>query len=143
MKRARRVLAFALVVVVRLFIWGFPLGLSMLYGSEDTEEMVYGGIPNGDVNLRLLENKAFLVGYDEQRENPAWVAYRIAGRAKFTEHERYSSFTTDSRTTAKVRQKDYKNTGFDCGHMAPSYAIYSQYGKDAQKETFVMSNVCP
>jgi endonuclease G len=143
MKRARRILAFALVVVVRLFIGGFPPGLSMLYGSEDVEEMVYGGIPTGNADLKLLQNKAFLVGYDEQRKDPAWVAYRVGGPPKFTDHKRLSYFTIDKRTTARVRDGDYTNVGFARGHMAASYAVYSRYGKDAQRETYVMSNVCP
>jgi endonuclease G, mitochondrial len=49
----------------------------------------------------------------------------------------------DNRTQAKVKSKDYTNTGFDRGHMAPNHGIATRYGKDAQLETFLMTNVCP
>ncbi len=106
-------------------------------------EFVYAGTPVGRPELRILENIAFLVGYDEDRRNPAWVAYRLPGEIRFTEHKRPSGFRVDDRTEARVRHEDYTNTGFDRGHMAPSYAIYSRFGKEAQLETFLMSNICP
>jgi len=102
----------------------------------------FAGLPAG-LDLTVLGNEAFVVGYDEERRNPAWVAYRLAGPAKFTGHERPSGFTTDKRTTARVRHGDYTHSGYNRGHMAPSYGIYSRYGKSAQMETFLMSNVCP
>ncbi|NLX20922.1 MAG: DNA/RNA non-specific endonuclease [Phycisphaerae bacterium] len=104
---------------------------------------VYAGVPAGRPELRILENLAFLIGYDEDRRNPAWVAYRLPGEVRFTEHTRPSRFRADDRTEARVRHEDYTNSGFDRGHMAPSYAIYSRFGKEAQLETFLMSNICP
>ena len=32
---------------------------------------------------------------------------------------------------------------FDRGHMAPNHAIAALYGKDAQEETFLMTNITP
>ena len=37
----------------------------------------------------------------------------------------------------------YTSTGYDRGHMAPSYAIGTRYGHEAQRETFLMSNIVP
>jgi endonuclease G, mitochondrial len=42
-----------------------------------------------------------------------------------------------------VRHEDYTLSGFDRGHMAPNHAIGSRYGRDAQMQTFHMSNVAP
>ncbi|MBD3166863.1 DNA/RNA non-specific endonuclease, partial [bacterium] len=33
--------------------------------------------------------------------------------------------------------------GYDRGHMAPSYGIDTRYGRDAQVETYLMSNITP
>jgi endonuclease G len=103
---------------------------------------VFAGLPAGG-DLKVLPNEAFVVGYDEARKDPAWVAYRLAGPAIFVGYTRLSGFTVDTRTAARVRHDDYTNTGYTRGHMAPSNAIYSRYGRAAQRETYAMSNVCP
>ena len=104
---------------------------------------VFAGAPRSERNLALLANIAFLVGYDEIRKNPAWVAYRIPPDTTFQGHSRISRFSVDARTLARISHQDYSNTGYSRGHMAPSYAIFSRYGREAQKETYLMSNVCP
>ena len=93
--------------------------------------------------MKILRNKAFIVGYDERMKNPAWVAYRLPGEVRFSGEKRPSRFKVDHRTRAMVRHEDYSNTGFDRGHIAPNYAIYSRFGREAQLETFLMSNICP
>ncbi len=49
----------------------------------------------------------------------------------------------DTLTIAKVTHNDYTHSGYDRGHMAPNYAIATRYGQEAQKETFLMSNIVP
>jgi endonuclease G len=57
--------------------------------------------------------------------------------------ERPERFQPDPRTSARVAPSDYTNNGYDCGHLAPNYAIATRYGITAQEETFLMSNVIP
>ncbi len=93
--------------------------------------------------VTVLHNAAFLVGYDETRENPAWAAYRIPGERKHGPLPRPRRFSVDTRTTAQVSHDDYTNTGYDRGHMVPNLAIASRFGESAQTETFLMSNIVP
>jgi endonuclease G len=116
-----------------------PQSPSGLVGEDSA---AFAGLPAGG-HLTVLRNEAFVVGYDEARKDPAWVAYRLAGPATFTGYTRLSRFTVDERTATRVRSGDYTNTGYTRGHMAPSYGIYSRYGPDAQRETYAMSNICP
>lgn len=106
----------------------------------------YAGMPvdvsyPGD--LRILKNIGFVVGYDENRKNPAWVCYRVFRDDIEKGPKRPSRFSVDERTASKVSHDDYTNSGFDRGHMAPNWAIALRYGVDAQTETFLMSNVVP
>lgn len=94
-------------------------------------------------SITVLTNTAFLVGYDDVRENPAWVAYRIPADTRPDTLSRLSRFKTDTRTTALVSHDDYTHSGYDRGHMAPKHAIASRFGNMAQIETFIMSNVVP
>lgn len=104
---------------------------------------IYGGLPESSEPLRVLANTGYLVGYDERRRNPAWVAYRAFEPPSWEAPERPERFVPDPRTRARVRPEDYTNSGFDRGHMAPNYAIAVMHGDAAQEETFLMSNIVP
>jgi endonuclease G len=107
----------------------------------------YGGFPSqgfkvfGRVNV--LENRGYVTGYSESMRNPLWVSYRLFDVPKLESAKRPSRFSTDPRTRAKVSHDDYTNSGFDRGHMAPNFGIATRYGPEAQKETFLMSNIIP
>lgn len=92
----------------------------------------------------VLQNQAFTVGYSNKRGNPLWVVYKIKSVPTDTAHlERASHFSTDKRVENQVKQSDYNKSGYDRGHMAPNYAISALYGKEAQLETFLMTNITP
>ena len=107
-----------------------------------------GGRPDvsaiGDTVL-FLESSEYDVIYSETKRNPLVVAYFLREHSDqdFIPCERPSSFGTDDRTATRVTDADYTNSGYDRGHMAPNAAIATRHGCDAQKETFVMTNVVP
>ena len=114
--------------------------------SDDTSSHIYAGmpIPAGYPNpITRLERTGYVLGYDEIRKNPAWVAYKVpagdAGKAPKRPHK----FVTDNETHAQVTHKDYTHSGYDRGHMAPNYAIATRYGREGQIQTFFMSNIVP
>ncbi len=110
------------------------------------QSSTFAGLPasNGYPNsITVLTNTAFVVGYDEVTHNPAWAAYRISARKLDGQFPRPARFSVDNRTNSRVRHEDYSGSGFDRGHMVPNYAIASRFGADAQRETFLMSNVVP
>jgi endonuclease G len=102
----------------------------------------YEGNPRGAVD-EILVNKAYCVGYSDLREDPLWVSYRVRFADDPASCERPSRFLVDARTKAKVSHDDYTGSGYDRGHMAPNATIAYAFGCDAQRETFLMSNVCP
>lgn len=109
-------------------------------------QISYAGLPLASGyphRLTILENIAYVVGYCEDRRNPAWSAYRIPGERRFGTLPRPSRFSVDVRTIARVRHEDYTRSGFDRGHMTPNFAIASRFGERAQNETFLMTNVVP
>lgn len=92
--------------------------------------------------ILVLTNIGYVVGYSERRKNPAWVCYRTF-KAGLQAPPRPDSFKVDARTRARVSSADYTGSGYDRGHMAPNFAIAVCYGKGAQLETFLMSNIIP
>ena len=90
----------------------------------------YAGMPV-NTNFRGMTNIGFVVGYDDQRNNPAWVCYRLfAG----TNHAL-------TNIGFKADTKNYKLLGYDRGHMAPNKAIAVCYGTNAQLKTFEKWNI--
>lgn len=108
---------------------------------------LYGGSPLArgfSHPVRVLANRGYVAGYCDALENPAWAAYRVGDVGKLPEAApRPESFETDLRTAARVTSAAYTNSGYDRGHLAPNYAIATRYGEEAQRETFLMSNIVP
>jgi endonuclease G len=93
---------------------------------------------------KILPSQAFTVGYSDKRGNPLWVVYKLKSvPANAPLLKRPTHFTVDKRVDNQVSHDDYDKSGYDRGHMAPNYAISSLYGKQAQLETFVMTNITP
>ncbi len=91
----------------------------------------------------VLTNTGYLSGYCEAHRNPAWVAYSVSSITVGPSAKRPSRFSTDTRTASRVSHDDYTGSGYDRGHMAPNYAIATRYGAEAQRETFLLSNIIP
>lgn len=102
-----------------------------------------GGFPTTKRKLLYLDNSSFRVGYDEELRMPAWVAYRLFDGKWHASGKRPDAFLPDSRLSAPVKSEDYTGSGYDRGHLAPNSAIARCYGPEAQKETFVLSNIVP
>lgn len=115
--------------------------------AEGDRTHAYGGAPRAagfPHAVRVLVNTGYVAGYCEALENPVWAAYRVADLDKpKPAGERPGSFETDQRTAARVPSSAYTNSGYDRGHLAPNHAIATRYGAEAQRETFLMSNVVP
>ncbi len=116
--------------------------------GNERGDYVYGGFPNQEGfkligRTKELHNRGYVVGYSDSMKNPLWVSYRLFDVPKLKSGKRPSGFKVDARTRAEVHHNDYTNSGYDRGHMAPNYGIATRYGPDAQKETFLMTNVIP
>lgn len=114
--------------------------------GSSPELRIYGGLPHTvgyPHPIVVLTNIGYLVGYCEERRNPAWVSFSISNITIAQTLKRPATFLTDTRTRSQVTHHDYTNSGYDRGHMAPNYAIATRYGHEAQRETFLLSNISP
>jgi endonuclease G len=101
--------------------------------------------PLEKADIHHLYNIGYQVGYSENFKDPLWVFYILNGSNSVNEFltRPKSAFHVDVRTVARVESKDYIGTHYDRGHMAPSFSIGKFYGREAQLETFLLSNICP
>lgn len=119
----------------------------LLPGRTGAGGDLYGGPPRPDGfphAVRRLVNRGYTAGYSEVLENPVWVAYRVQDRKGAPAPAgRPDRFMVDLRTAARVAPEAYSGSGYDRGHLAPSHAIAVHHGDEAQRETFLMSNIVP
>lgn len=135
----------------KAFLVAFLLGgLSYSYEvfiARDT--MSFQGIPCAMQNTlqtytRIFRNSAYIVGYSDLKGNPLWVVYQLTPAKENAPHlKRPDGFHADWRNVGLITSGDYTNSGYDRGHMAPNHAISILYGKEAQYETFLMTNITP
>jgi len=107
-------------------------------------KMNFMGVPEVSVSpgwRHILRNDGFILEYDEVRHNPLWVAYKVTqDKVKYGKRPAFSS---DWRSPFGVKHEHYTGTKYDRGHMAPNYVIASRYGRNAQLDTFLMTNITP
>lgn len=126
------------------------LELSALNRTLAAERYYLGGEPIPVEPVVTLENTGYAVGFSEELIDPLWVAYYCGPYSTFPNGERLGRFSTDSRVkaTARLKHEDYNRPQgstptYDRGHMAPNYAIATRYGRAAQLETFLLTNIVP
>ena len=99
-----------------------------------------GGVAPKDVVT--LHKKAFSVGWSPSQRHAVWAAYRVPPTQKPFDLSR-PSFSPDPAALHSPKANAYARSGYDRGHLVPNHAISSRFGKEAQVETFLMSNIAP
>jgi endonuclease G len=110
--------------------------------APDKDATAPYGEPADRLGLKRLANRGYSVGYDESLPSPRWSSYRVFPY-KDVHRDRPAGFKADPRTEARVTTAEYVRSGYDRGHLSPNYAISVCYGEEAQKETFLLSNIVP
>ena len=101
------------------------------------------GTPAIYENDQIIEHKYYTLKYNEEREQPDWVAYFIT-KEMITEgkSKRKNNFREDPTiVTGSASLKDYRKSGYDRGHLCPAAAM--KISDEAMSETFYMSNMSP
>lgn len=112
---------------------------------KSQEEIIIADyLPVGGDEGELVLNKFFTLSYNEEHEQPNWVAYELLAeqlnRPGISREDLY--FYADERVTTKTADWfDYKETSYTRGHLVP--AGDRAWSEDAMKETFLMSNISP
>ena len=85
----------------------------------------------------------FTICYDHERKSPTAVYVEVTGPTVIEDIDKRPPFFTDKRVKKNYRttSKDYTNTGYDRGHLAPA-ADFS-FSDIAMSESFYMSNISP
>ena len=94
-------------------------------------------------NNEIVKHKYYTLGYNEDREQPNWVAYKLTKEMILNKKvKRTDNFRSDPYvSTGSAELNDYRKSGYDRGHLCPAAAM--KVSKEAMLETFYMSNMSP
>ena len=122
-----------------------------VYEAHRAELHLWRGAPENQDETRpiqVLVNHGYVVGFCPARLQPAWSAYRVAGTSNDVDYDRPLHYHDDMRLPEahRIGPKTFGKIGgiqLNVGHMTPNEVINRQFGRLAQMETFLMSNMSP
>lgn len=95
-----------------------------------------------NVREEIIEHTGYTVSHNSKWKIPNWVGYELTRKELYGNNPRNDCFAPDPMVKGnKAELSDYKNSGYDRGHMAP--AADMKWSKKVMKESFYLSNICP
>lgn len=85
--------------------------------------------------------EGFSVSFNEDNHTPNWVAWELLATEAVGAEERYKNFWQDSEIAGCPTANDYKNSGYDRGHMCP--AADQKWSHTAMVDCFSLANIVP
>lgn len=98
-------------------------------------------ITNPSVKQQIVAHIGYTVSFNPQWNIPNWVAYDLTAEEAAGVSPRAKHFEPDPDIRNSPTTEDYKNSGYDRGHMAPAGDM--KWDEQAMRESFYMSNICP
>lgn len=91
---------------------------------------------------QYIEHKGFDLVYNSNTRLPEWVAYELTDIEVEGVTPRGNNFVIDPDVKGiQADNEDYRNSGWDRGHMAPAGDM--KIDKQTMLESFYFSNICP
>ncbi len=112
-------------------------GDSLSLSAHELERVV----TNPSLDQTLVRYTGMTVSFNPQLHVPNWVAYELTAAETYGDEPRAKSFMIDPDVDGCASPSDYRNTGFDRGHMAP--AADMKWDPEAMRESFYMTNIAP
>lgn len=125
-----------------------PNEASSLSASSSAENLTKYGFPVPHTVVgpyHVLLNQGYVSGYDAGIQDPRWVETRFFAVANPMSIARPKEFSTDGRIESEhqVDTRYWTDSGYDRGHLAPNWGVSICYGRQAQIESFLLTNVIP
>lgn len=111
------------------------------FSAQRYSEHILYGYPGTDGTL--LYRKGYMLDHDNNKKVASWVSYHLADVYLVKNVPRSDDFRPDPDLPKDQRSElsDYKNSGYDRGHLAPAEDM--RRDKQTESESFYLSNMAP
>jgi endonuclease G len=135
---------YKLLVYSILALFAFVLyhcGGTKVLTAESIDRLEVPVMSSGRSGL-LIAREGYTLSYNRERLLPDWVAYELTVLETEGDEPRAKHFKKDPDISGlQADVDDYRNSGWDKGHMAP--AADMKWSESAMAECFYLSNICP
>ena len=137
------VVAFLAVILVAGLIWAINNTETSRQSDNPTIacEALLKVVAPGNIDEQIVDYTGFTVSFNESMRIPNYVTYELTASETDGEETRMRKFLQDPNVAGCPEHKDYTNSGYDRGHMAP--AADMKWSKDAMRDCFYLTNICP
>lgn len=94
-----------------------------------------------EIPSQIKEYNGFTLSFNKNNATPNWVAWELLGSETQGDAERTNKFWKDDEIDGCAAKSDYKNSGYDRGHMIP--AADQKWSEEAMHHSFSMANIVP
>ena len=147
MKKLKKVLAFAVAVFMAVVYFADEINGVVVNVQEALPvqfDLTNVGMPvlqNGAAS-QVVVYSGHTLSYNSTTRLPNWVAYELTAQEAQGENPRKDKFARDPQVRGPQADKeDYRNSGWDRGHMAPAGDM--KWSTQAMDETYYFTNICP
>lgn len=96
---------------------------------------------NPSLREEVVEYDGMTVSFNAERHIPNWVSWELTRDEAYGTEPRNNRFQSDPYVKGCATPADYRNSGYDRGHMAP--AADMKWSKRAMEQSFYLTNICP
>ncbi len=109
--------------------------------GQAPQQLEIPATPEG-TQSQILQYTGHTLSYNSSTRLPNWVAYELTREETQGENPRNGSFEQDPQARGpQGNRDDYRNSGWDRGHMAPAGDM--KWSTDAMEDTYYFTNICP
>ena len=109
-------------------------------GQVDTACLTEVDIPDDIPEIKLFYT-GFTVSFNPSQHQPNYVVWELTAEKANGDEPRVSKFRADDNVLGCATLDDYRNSGFDRGHMAPAGDM--KWDKQAMHDSHYLTNICP
>jgi endonuclease G len=110
--------------------------------TNDDGTLLKAYLPTQSMGDQLLKHTFYSLSYCTKNKNAEWVAYELTSwKVNAEKAERASGFKTDPLWEQTASDNDFRNSGYDRGHLLPAEDM--DFSKEGMEETFFLTNVSP